>query len=212
LPVKRNPAACCCVESPFLTVVSKGLLYLLAIAWIVTSAFAEDRPQNQETTKRGDKAADSAFSTFNGLFHFLVQAADWKIETHEITNDFNNLRSGEVFVVKRLLGASDSPVVWIRSSREPVNLLDMADVAAATHPPSDGWKLEGKLTPAQPDQPFCLVFVKESGGANEEKNLVLALGNEAGSTQVTVVMKPRRLTADDKLAMQRLFNGFNWMH
>src|SRR5690348_2406753 len=110
-----------------------ALCCLVFGACIAISTFADDLSQNGVGTQRDARMTDGPFATFNGLFHFMVQAGDWKVEIHETTRDATNLPSGEVFVVKRSLGTADSPVVWIRSFREPVDLLDMPDVAAATH-------------------------------------------------------------------------------
>ncbi len=148
----------------------------------------------------------SAITTRNGLLKILVSGSDWTIETRSSPARAD----AELILLRRVGSLNGSPEIRIHSTPEPIALLDTAAVATANHSPADGWTLEGKLSPADPGQPFCLVFVRGRDTVNEEKNVVFSLGTGNGGTEVTIIMKMRELTRADRAALQTLLSGFTW--
>ncbi len=148
----------------------------------------------------------STITTANGLLQIVVAVTDWTIETQSDAAPAGT----ELIILRRVGPPTDAFEIKIHSTREPIALLDTAAVAAANHSAADGWALEGKLSPANPSQPFCLVFVRGRGTTEEEKNVVFSLGTDNGGTEVTIVMKMRQLTPADRAALQTLLSGFTW--
>jgi hypothetical protein len=150
-------------------------------------------------------AQTSGFTTDNGLLRMIVPTSSWNVESRR-----SEPSHSELITLKRTGSSLDSALVRIRSTRDAVNLLDTPALAGAAHPETEGWSLEGKLSPSNPGQPFCLVFVRGRGTEREEKNVIFSFGTATGLTEVTIVLYMSRLTKEDRSAIQALLSGFSW--